>query len=118
MLHFILVKRQPFVISGFLDSAEFWVFKDFVPHCAIHDTLDKAGMVKQDGTAMLAQLLDSEAEDIVEGQKNVVMIHNATAEDLDLLTNMLNHAWMASTVILAGEVSKKYHVPVYGNISL
>jgi len=113
LLHFMLVKRQPFIISGFLDSVEFTAFKDFVPHCAIHDALDKAGMGKQDGTAMLAQFLDSEAEDIVEGQKNAIMIQNATAEDLDLLATSLDHAWMASTVITAADVAKKYHVPVY-----
>jgi len=111
--HFMMVKRQPFVISGFLDSSEFATLKDFMPHCAIHDTLDKAGMGKQDGTAMLAQLLDSEAEDIVEGQKNAVMIHNAIAEDLDLLASQLDHAWMASTVIPAADVAKTWHVPVY-----
>ncbi|HME53282.1 MAG TPA: hypothetical protein VKM55_13755 [Candidatus Lokiarchaeia archaeon] len=112
-LYFTLVKRQPFVLSGFLDSTEFAAFKDFMPHCAIHNSLDKAGMGKLDGTAMLAQLLDSEAEDVVEGQKNAIFIHNATTEDLDLLTSQLDHAWMASTVIPAADVAKKYHVPVY-----
>nr|MDO8110849.1 hypothetical protein [Candidatus Sigynarchaeota archaeon] len=113
MLHFMLVKRQPFVIAGFLDTAEFAVLKDFVPHCVVHDSLDKAGMGKKDGSMMLAQLVESEAEDLVEGQKNVVMIHNADTEDLQLLTTTFKQAWMASTVIQATELAKKYQVPVY-----
>ena len=113
MLHFMLVKRQPFIIAGFLDSAEFATLKDFMPHCVVHGTLNKAGMGKKDGSMMLAQLVESECEDIVEGQKNAIMIHNADTEDLQLLTANFKSAWMASTVIQATEIAKKYQVPVF-----
>ncbi len=112
VLHFAFAKRQPFVIAGFLDSTEFAALKDFVPHLAVHESLDKMEMGKQDGAAMLAQLLDSEQEDLVEGQKNVIALHNASPEDLGLLTSSFKQAWFASTVLPAGDVAKKYKVPV------
>ncbi|NMC34227.1 MAG: hypothetical protein GYA36_17475, partial [Veillonellaceae bacterium] len=112
-LHLAFAKRQPFIIAGFLDSTEFAMLVDFVPHLAVHDTLDKMGMGKRDGSAMLAQLLDSEQEDLVEGQKNVIAIHNAGPDDLDLLAAGFKQAWFASTVLPAADVVKKYHVPVY-----
>jgi hypothetical protein len=112
VLHFAFAKRQPFVIAGFLDMSEFATLKDFVPQLAVHESLDKMEMGKQDGAAMLAQLLDSEQEDLVEGQKNVIAVHNAGPDDLDLLTSSFKQAWFASTVLPAGDVAKKYKVPV------
>ncbi len=111
-LHFAFAKRQPFVVAGFLDSTEFAALKDFVPHLAVHESLDKADMGKRDGAAMLAQLLDSEQEDLVEGQKNVIAVHNAGPDDLDILTSSFKQAWLASTVLPAGDVARKYRVPV------
>jgi hypothetical protein len=112
-LHFAFAKRQPFVVAGFLDSSEFSALKDFVPHLTVHGSLDKMEMGKQDGAAMLAQLLDSEQEDLVEGQKNVIAVHNAGPDDLDLLASSFKQAWFASTVLPAGDVAKKYKAPVY-----
>nr|MDO8085496.1 hypothetical protein [Candidatus Sigynarchaeum springense] len=112
-LHYAFAKRQPFVVAGFLDSTEFAGLKDLVPHLAVHESLDKLGTGKADGAAMLAQLLDSEGEDLVEGQKNVIAIHNASPEDLDLLAATFKQAWLASTVLPAADVVRKYKVPVY-----
>ncbi|MEX2727727.1 MAG: hypothetical protein Q6353_010770, partial [Candidatus Sigynarchaeum springense] len=112
-LHYAFAKRQPFVVAGFLDSTEFAALVDFVPHLAVHASLDTCGMGKADGAAALAQLLDSEGEDLVEGQKNVIAIHNAAPEDLDLLAATFKQAWFASTVLPAADVARKYKVPVY-----
>nr|MDO8088592.1 hypothetical protein [Candidatus Sigynarchaeum springense] len=76
-------------------------------------SLDKLGTGKADGAAMLAQLLDSEGEDLVEGQKNVIAIHNASPEDLELLAATFKQAWFASTVLPAADVARRYKVPVY-----
>nr|MDO8085757.1 hypothetical protein [Candidatus Sigynarchaeum springense] len=112
-LHYAFAKRQPFVVAGFLDSTEFAGLKDFVPHLTVHESLDKLGAGKADGAAILAQLLDSEQEDLVEGQKNVIAIHNVSPEDLDLLATTFKQAWLASTVLPAADVARKYKVPVY-----
>jgi hypothetical protein len=69
LLYFIAVKRQPFLIPGFLDTGEFVVLKDFAVHITVHDSitsLDPDGDKKR-GLLMLQQLVESEAEDVIEG---------------------------------------------------
>ncbi len=48
VLHFAFAKRQPFVVARFLDTSEFAALKDFVPHLAVHESLDKMESGKQD----------------------------------------------------------------------
>ncbi|MFX0101644.1 MAG: hypothetical protein ACFFCS_18920 [Candidatus Hodarchaeota archaeon] len=115
LLHFLFVKRQPFVISGFLDSDEFSVFKDYVPQCNVNTSMNPfdEGGDKEEGIELLSQLLESETEDVIEGEKLAVLIHQASHDDLKLLSRQLRAGWMATSVLPPGELVKKFKVPVY-----
>jgi hypothetical protein len=115
LLYFIAIKRQPFLISGFLDTGEFVLLKDFAAHMAVHDSisaLDPDGD-KERGLLMLQQLVDSEAEDVIEGQKNAIMLHNATSEEVQQVAAALPVGWMATSVAPAIDLAKKTRLPVY-----
>ena len=115
LLHFIFIKRSPFLICGFLDSDEFKSIKDFAPQCQIYDSLDPMGMHLSDeeGIEILHQLMEAESEDPIEGQKNVIMVNQASANTIGLIIERFDIAWMASTVMPARDAAKRYNVPVY-----
>ncbi|MHA1697945.1 MAG: hypothetical protein ACTSWN_03790 [Promethearchaeota archaeon] len=115
ILHFLFVKRQPFLISGFLDTDEFQLFKDFVPHCVVHESLYPVDfdIDDEEGIDILAQLMDSESEDLIEGEKYAILINQASSSELDKLSSRFSRSWMASSVMSSIELARRYDLPVF-----
>ncbi|MHA1683766.1 MAG: hypothetical protein ACTSUE_22700, partial [Promethearchaeota archaeon] len=120
MLHFLFVKRQPFIISGFLDAGEFNVLKDYVSECTIHESIHVDGFDDDfdDEGEFLLQLYDSESEDLIEGKKNVTLVRQVKKKDLDVLVSKFEKGWVVSTTTPAQELARCHEIPVFDLKSL
>ncbi|MHA1792815.1 MAG: hypothetical protein ACTSVI_09240 [Promethearchaeota archaeon] len=115
IFHFMFVKRQAIIISGFLDTKEFSLLKDYVSHCVVHESLqtDELDLDPEAGINFLSQLFDSESEDLLEGDKNVVFLYNASIREIRLLSEKLSKGWVVNTSLPAVTLAKQFETPVF-----